>query len=82
MFMKTNAIFWLTWNVLENKRVVRSLCEEVDSRLRGNDRCNVLENKRVDRGSWSVSRPWPDPHVWEPRMFMKTNEIVEITGML
>ncbi len=36
MFMKNKRE--PTWNVIENKRVVRSRCEEVDSRLRGNDR--------------------------------------------
>ncbi len=58
--MKTNQIVELTWNVIENKRVVRC--------------------------PWSVYGPtpyvpecWPGPHVWEPRMFMKTNQIVELT---
>ena len=53
MFMKTNRIVELTCNVIENKRVVRSRCEEVDSRLRGNDRDNVTENKRVVRDPWT-----------------------------
>ena len=79
MFMKTNQIVELTWNVIENKRVVRSRCEGVDSRLRGNDRYNVIENKRLVRGAWFVSACWPGPHVGEPGMFMKTNQIVELT---
>ncbi len=39
----------------------------------------VLENKRVVSSPWSVSECRPGPRMGEPRMFMKTNKIVELT---
>ncbi len=68
-----------TWNVYENKQDPNRVVELT---------WNVIENKRVVRSPWSVfgATPyvpecWPGPHM-VPRMFMKTNEIVDPTRML
>ncbi len=39
----------------------------------------VSENKIVVCSPWSISECWPGPRVGKPRMFMKINQIVELT---
>ena len=80
MFMKTNEIVGLTWNVTENKRVIRSAW----SVFRAGTGHHVFEPMlQKIRDLLAVRGPFLSAGLvhalGEPRMFVKTRQIVELT---